>query len=228
MPWIGSVLGWLGQWRLCWFKDYFIKKKGSILFFLCKGKLDSDNPVCHTNYSKQTWNLDCNLFTSQGGGLMLCGWRVKRGWGGWRANYLTSTLTDSSSLHPAKKSPRICFWQQKPKHPAHQMFSCLFTFEDDQKAFFSVGLWCDNVRTALRWTNRSVAGQGWQSSSTVPCFQTWQPTWTLPSVPLLSRTSTDRQQSLKNPQDILLFLCFFLNDIWRTYCHFKCCVSWLL
>lgn len=49
-----------------------------------------------------TWKFDCNLFTSQGGDLMLCGWRVLRRWGGWRATYIISTLTDSLSLHPKK------------------------------------------------------------------------------------------------------------------------------
>lgn len=57
---------------------------------------------------------------------MLCGCWMKSG--GWRATYLKSTLTDSSSLHPVKKKkkkrPRTPFRQQKPKPAVHQMFSC--------------------------------------------------------------------------------------------------------
>lgn len=172
-------------------------QKGEFLSsHFCKEKLDWDNPVCHKNYSKQTWNLDCNLFTSQGGGLMLCGWRVWKGMRGMES-YLPYIHPDWLKFSASRKKTQGHVFDNRNLNAL--CIQCVLPFYFgglSESLLLSRSLkW--SVWTALLWTKESVAGQGRQSSSSVPCFQTWLP-WTLLSSPLLlSRSITDRHQSLK-------------------------------
>lgn len=213
---------------------------GRAFSFSLKGKLDWDNPVCHTNYSKQTWNLDCILNVSgrRPNALWL---EAKRGWGGQRATYPLSTLNDWSagSQHTCKKSKARwhVFNNKTPNSLCINLKGFLGPLFEEYQESSSLSLslkWCGSDCPLMVGRERRRSGVAKQP--TVPCSDltarlTPSPSHSCPL--LLSRTTTDRPASLhqithkriihlRNLPRGFDFVCLILEHCFeRKYCNLK-------